>query len=323
MEMDSTPPYSEPTTPTPVPNTSLPPPHPDSNPTTSPLNPTLPQRPPNPITIHKPFPSSPHRLQHDLLLLTSFNDNTTLHWRPSWFPQTPFAASFWTLHNPPNVVTESLPQVGRGRRYYTRRMRRVGDPPPVYIKTGEAWDRYCGLYGVPRGFLGPEMVLLAREGACDLQGRFVAPPSYPLYPEPQPLGHGRYILDPSTYHTHLPVKFHSVNHAPSATHEAQVVVVHSTGALTIEPRAPFFMHASQWTHFNGRGGYEVDALQNFEEGAPRQQGPGRRWSYLPWTEEQAESCRMELLVRLRVGGWERPMGDGLLRAMKAEEEWVE
>ncbi|KAH9863206.1 hypothetical protein IAQ61_009483 [Plenodomus lingam] len=83
------------------------------------------------------------------------------------------------------------------------------------------------------------------------------------------------------------------------------------------------MHASQWTHFNGRGGYEVDALQNFEEGAPRQQGPGRRWSYLPWTEEQAESCRMELLVRLRVGGWERPMGDGLLRAMKAEEEWVE
>jgi hypothetical protein len=34
--------------------------------------------------------------------------------------------------------------------------------------------------------------------------------------------------------------------------------------------------------------------------APREQGAGRRWSWVPWTEEMEESCR-GLKVRLR--GW--------------------
>jgi hypothetical protein len=31
------------------------------------------------------------RLQQDLLVLTSFKDNSTLHWRPIWFSQEAFA----------------------------------------------------------------------------------------------------------------------------------------------------------------------------------------------------------------------------------------
>jgi hypothetical protein len=49
------------------------------------------------------------RFQQDLLVLTDLNDNSTLHWRPAWFVQESFSKKFWTLHNPPNVVTEKLP----------------------------------------------------------------------------------------------------------------------------------------------------------------------------------------------------------------------
>lgn len=38
---------------------------------------------------------------------------------------------------------------------------------------------------------------------------WIEPPTYPLYPEPQPLGKGRYILDPATY-SNLPRKFHNL-----------------------------------------------------------------------------------------------------------------
>lgn len=103
--------------------------------------------------------SSPrlHRLQQDLLVLTSFNENSTLHWRPSWFAQDPHAASFWTLYNPPNVVTELLPHKKLGRLVYTRRMRREGDEEPMYVKSWEQWERMCDLRGVPRGWLGEEV----------------------------------------------------------------------------------------------------------------------------------------------------------------------
>lgn len=92
-------------------------------------------------------------LQHDLLILTSFNENETLHWRPSWFKQEDFSERFWTLHNPPNVVTERIPQISRGRQYYMRRMRRTEDVPPAYIKSWDHWRWYCDMYGVPHDFL--------------------------------------------------------------------------------------------------------------------------------------------------------------------------
>jgi hypothetical protein len=131
---------------------------------------TIPSSPPPDLSPSKSAPHAPaatalKRLQFDLLLLTSFSDNSTLHWRPSWFSQAPFSLSPWTLHNPPNVVTERLPQAAaHSRHVYTRRMRRAGDPAPAYIKTWEHWRRVCALYGVPEDFLCEEQVGLMREG---------------------------------------------------------------------------------------------------------------------------------------------------------------
>jgi hypothetical protein len=75
------------------------------------------------------------RFQQDPLVLASFNDNSTLHWRPSWFQQDPSSAKFWTLYNPPNVVTELLPHAPMGRLVYPQRMRHASDPPASYTKT--------------------------------------------------------------------------------------------------------------------------------------------------------------------------------------------
>jgi hypothetical protein len=104
------------------------------------------------------------RFQQDLLILTSFPDNSTLDWRPPWFAQIPFAASTWTLHNPPDVVTERLPYMDHGKHTYTRRMRRADDPPPAFIKTRQHWLRVCKLYGVPKDFLCEKQVRLMRLG---------------------------------------------------------------------------------------------------------------------------------------------------------------
>lgn len=108
-----------------------------------------------------------NRLQQELLVLTSFSDNETLRWRPSWFPQGDHAEDYWTLHNPPNVVTELLPPDPTSkypRRVYTRRMRRSDDPPARYIKDWSHWHRVCDLMGVPRDFLSGEQVQLLRLG---------------------------------------------------------------------------------------------------------------------------------------------------------------
>jgi hypothetical protein len=105
------------------------------------------------------------RFQQDLLILTSFNDNETLHWRPHWFKQEPYSKQFWTLYNPPNVMTERLPSNNPTKRLvYTRRMRRAEDDPPFYIKTWDQWYRVCDLRGVPRDFLCKEQVELMRLG---------------------------------------------------------------------------------------------------------------------------------------------------------------
>jgi hypothetical protein len=114
------------------------------------------------------------RFQQDLLILTSFHDTSTLHWRPFWFPQEPNSTSFWTLYNPPNVVTELLPHARLGRLVYTRRMRRPSDAEPVYVKTWAQWERVCDLRGVPRDYLSEEQVGLMRMGlARDAKGEVV------------------------------------------------------------------------------------------------------------------------------------------------------
>jgi hypothetical protein len=107
----------------------------------------------------------PKRFQQDLLVLTSLNDNSTLHWRPIWFAQDSPGKNFWTIHNPPNVVTEKLPSsVPQGREYYTRRMRRDDDAPPPYIKDWDHWRLYCDMYGIPYDFLCEEQVNFMRMG---------------------------------------------------------------------------------------------------------------------------------------------------------------
>jgi hypothetical protein len=106
------------------------------------------------------------RWQQDLLILTAFNDNSTLHWRPSWFGQANnVAGRFLTLHNPPNVVTEILHMRELDRPVMTRRMRQQGDAPALYIKSWEHWYRYCELYGVPIDFLCEEQIELLRLGS--------------------------------------------------------------------------------------------------------------------------------------------------------------
>lgn len=104
------------------------------------------------------------RLQQDLLVLTSFNDNSTLHWRPSWFPQGPFSGRFWTLHNRPDVVTECLPNHSHGRQVFTRRMRRAGERLSSYIRDDNRWKSYCKQFGVPEDFLCAEQIELMRLG---------------------------------------------------------------------------------------------------------------------------------------------------------------
>lgn len=157
--------------------------------------------------------SSPElkRLQQDLLILTSFNDNSTLHWRPLWFDQADqFTECFWTLHNPPNVVTELLPFRALGRPVTTRRMRRRDDPPALYIKSWEHWYRYCELYGIPVDFLCEEQVALMRLGLPEfsngkLCGTFLAPSSPScsacslLIPPRQNYRHTRSILSRSPW----------------------------------------------------------------------------------------------------------------------------
>lgn len=77
--------------------------------------------------------------------------------------------------------------------------------------------------------------------------------------------------------------------------------MHSDGALEVERREYMFEHPSQWTHFDGTGGYRDDALYDLDYRAPKQQGSGRRWCYLPWTSKQEESCRpLSLIVKLKV-----------------------
>ena len=105
------------------------------------------------------------RHQQDLLVLTSLSNNSTLHWRPAWFKQDPFNKKFWTLHNPPNVVTEKISDTNYAtKEYYTRRMRRPGDHESLYIKSWDHWIRYCDMYGVSYDFLCEEQIALMHLG---------------------------------------------------------------------------------------------------------------------------------------------------------------
>jgi hypothetical protein len=77
--------------------------------------------------------------------------------------------------------------------------------------------------------------------------------------------------------------------------------VHSDGALEIERRDEISRGHLQWTHNDGKGGSRKHAMYAANGGTPKQQGPARRWSYVPWTSAQEESCKpASLVVTLKV-----------------------
>jgi hypothetical protein len=122
-----------------------------------------------------------------------------------------------------------------------------------------------------------------------------APPEFPLYPEPQPLGAGRYVLAPAFYGS-LPRKFWCVN---AAGLHGEVVVVQSSGALRVVPLEDYELHEGlDRSHEKHEARSEV-GLYAERYAIPRVQGMGRRWSHIPWTEEMKKSCRpWKVTVRL-------------------------
>ncbi|KAH6620500.1 hypothetical protein C7974DRAFT_378537 [Boeremia exigua] len=216
---------------------------------------------------HPELTPGPARLQQDLHLLALFPDNTTLHWRPSWFPPNTSPLGVWTLHNPPNVVTTRLPYL-HGRERFTRRPRRPDDPAPLFIKDWKAWETYCGKSGIPVGFLGAahmELLQVAAEESSRSELRRMHEAEGVLYPEP-PV-RGSYMLASAACETLLPRKFRKLV-------EGERVVVDAGGRLRVVVKEE-----------------EKDRV-----GLSR----GYRWSCVPWTSDMEEDCQ-PLTLRLR--GW--------------------
>jgi hypothetical protein len=87
----------------------------------------------------------------------------------------------------------------------------------------------------------------------------------------------------------LPRKFEHID-------DDEMLVVQSTGAITVEKMEMYYFHSSQFTHYSGHGGYVDDRWYDADPTAePKFQGKGRRWAYLPWTTEQEHSCRPFML----------------------------
>ena len=115
----------------------------------------------------------------------------------------------------------------------------------------------------------------------------------------------------------MPRKFHSVKYDAEAAEDVEAVVVHSDGALKVERRENMFLHQSQWTHYDGNGEYRDDERYFLDDRAPKQQASGRRWSYLPWTSGQEESCRM--LVKLKVNLKRKFADDAVIKSGSGNE----
>ncbi|CAI6335896.1 unnamed protein product [Periconia digitata] len=212
--------------------------------------------------------SQSRRIQKDLIILCSFPDNTTLTWRPTWFPPLPpnNTTGLWTLHNPPQVVTDALPRVtGQVYSLMTRRMRKNGDRAAAYIQNESDWQRYCEVNGVPTSFLNEQMIAFMRLGLeKDGNDAPKAPPAWPRYPEPQLY---RYIL-PGSSIKNLPRKFRCVD--PEYPPDGERIVVYPDGAL------------------------EVCWAKDVEKGVPMLP-IGKHWSYVPWTAQQEESSQPRVL----------------------------
>ncbi|PVI06632.1 hypothetical protein DM02DRAFT_724298 [Periconia macrospinosa] len=221
--------------------------------------------PPDPLPAQAQVVAQPifHRHQKDLIILSTLPDNTSLTWRPSWFPphtpeNPPSKTGTWTLHNPPHVVTEALPSGEADAVIMTRRMRKEGDRPPVFIKTQAEWERYCQVNRVPTWLFMDKSLLLLNLGLeRDENGDVCAPPTWPLYPEP--LHYSSYVLSEKSL-KNLPRQFHHL--AKNYGRNGKRVVVYPDGALIVRD--------ARWVEKHGVPMLPV----------------GKHWSYIPWTREQ-------------------------------------
>jgi hypothetical protein len=94
--------------------------------------------------------------------------------------------------------------------------------------------------------------------------------------------------------------------------DLEAVVVHDNGVIKVERGEDLFELLGQRTYFDGTGVCREDAVYDVDCRVPKQQGPGRRWSYLPWMSEQEESCKPpKLIIKLRLKGEESARGEGV------------
>jgi hypothetical protein len=110
---------------------------------------------------------------------------------------------------------------------------------------------------------------------------YKAPPTWPLYPEPQRPGQELYALNPRRYKSHLPSKFHALITEEAGSGFVEQVEVAEDGRLRVRERGEYVTR-----------------------------GADRRWSWVPWTREQEESCRG---LKVGVRGWNAVVGDGEAR----------
>ncbi|KAH8639232.1 hypothetical protein IG631_07002 [Alternaria alternata] len=60
-------------------------------------------------------------------------------------------------------------------------------------------------------------------------------------------------------------------------------------------------HHIKWTLSDGKTENGGDSGYDVVSGSLKQQGLARRWTYVPWTSEQDESCKwLSLVVKLKV-----------------------
>lgn len=69
------------------------------------------------------------------------------------------------------------------------------------------------------------------------------------------------------------------------------------------------MHDSQWSHFDGTGGYTMDWPYVPDVDVVKEQGMGRKWAWVEWTESMEGWGKKDGVVVLKVnlGSWDKMM----------------
>lgn len=172
----------------------------------------------------------------------------------------------------------------------------------------------------------------------------IGPPSWPLYPEPNIHETDAYILHENS-HRNLPKKFEAMDPGmgvvvhPTGRVEVTAIEQFPTFFDTLHAKwSCYYRHRSgmcegdyghtTWSCCEGKpcywrssnvgrafnagkdSGSDTDSDFDIEADIAdfkRFQGPGRRWSHIPWTKEQEESCRsfrIRIPMKIWLSVWE-------------------